>query len=39
MQESMGLKAYNCIPGWQLGILKIQYGHAAAAADISFQMR
>ena len=29
----------NCIPGRKSGILRIQYGHAAAAAEISFRMR
>ena len=26
----------HCIPGRKSGILRIQYGHAAAAAEISF---
>ena len=29
----------HCIPGRKSGILRIQYGHAAAVAEISFWMR
>ena len=29
----------NCIPGRKSGILRIQYGHAAADAEVSFWMR
>ena len=32
------LDTYNCIPGRKSGILRIQYGHAAAA-EISFWTR
>ena len=30
---------FHCIPGRKSGLLRIQYGHAAAAAEISFWMR
>ena len=28
-----------CIPGQKFGMLRIQYGHAAATAEISFRTR